>query len=96
MTESFSFCSRKHATDMITSRKRTSGSNGPGNLPGIKNNQGGVRERRYNHSVHRIEMPRSDGTIEEYYFVLEYATPLMSLYDMSVQERDHQVNCLIC
>ena len=74
-----------------------------GNLPYIKINQGGIRERPYNHSVHRIEMPRSDGTTEDYYFVLEYATPLMSLYDMSVhdkapltrQERDHQVNCLI-
>ncbi|KAL9983080.1 hypothetical protein ACROYT_G005209 [Oculina patagonica] len=44
-------------------------------------------------------MPRPDGGIDEYHFVLEYATPLMSLYDMSMhkdaclsrQERDHQV-----
>ncbi|KAJ7375222.1 hypothetical protein OS493_001966 [Desmophyllum pertusum] len=29
-------------------------------------------------------MPRPDGKIDEYHFVLEYATPLMSLYDMSM------------
>ena len=70
-----------------------------GNLPEIKLNRGGIKPRSYKHSVHLIEMPRPDGDKDEYYFILEYATPLLSLYDMSnhapaslsVQERDHQV-----
>jgi len=57
------------------------------------------KKRSYKHTVHRIEMPRPDGRIDEYHVVLEYATPLMSLYDMSRhpesglsrQERDQQV-----
>ena len=44
-------------------------------------------------------MPRPDGAVERYHFILEYATPLMNLYDMSEyadapfnrEERDHQV-----
>ena len=44
-------------------------------------------------------MPRPDGEVDKYYVVLEYATPLMSLYDMSQhpegglsrKERDEQV-----
>ena len=44
-------------------------------------------------------MPRPDGTVEGYHFILEYATPLMNLYDMSAhadapfngEEWDHQV-----
>ncbi|KAL9983084.1 hypothetical protein ACROYT_G005213 [Oculina patagonica] len=70
-----------------------------GNLPECKINRGGIKARSYKHAVHRVEMPRPDGGIDEYHFVLEYATPLMSLYDMSEhkeaslsrQERDHQV-----
>ena len=70
-----------------------------GNLPELKISRGGIKERIYKHSVHKIEMPRPDGTVERYHFILEYATPLMSLYDMSEhadapfnrEERDHQV-----
>ena len=71
-----------------------------GKLPASKINRAGILERSYQHAVHRIEMPRPDGTVDEYHFVLEYATPLMSLYEMSNHakaplsgpERDHQVN----
>lgn len=70
-----------------------------GKLPASKINRAGILERSYQHAVHRIEMPLPDGTVEEYHFVLEYATPLMSLYEMSDHakapltgpERDHQV-----
>ena len=70
-----------------------------GSLPERKINRGGIKARSYKHAVHRIEMPRPDGGVEKYHFVLEYATPLMNLYDMSThadaplsrQERDHQV-----
>ena len=70
-----------------------------GNLPECEINRGGIKARSYKHAVHRIEMPRSDGGVEKYHLVLEYATPLMNLYDMSThadaplsrQERDHQV-----
>ena len=71
-----------------------------GKLPASKINRAGILERSYQHAVHRIEMPRPDGTVEEYHFVLEYATPLMSLCEMSGHakapltgpERDQQVN----
>ena len=70
-----------------------------GHLPDYKRSRGGIKERSYRHAVHRVEMPRPDGGIDEYHFVLEYATPLMSLYDMSnhkeasltAKELDHQV-----
>ena len=70
-----------------------------GNLPECKINRGGIKARSYKHAVHKIEMPRPDGGVDTYHFVLEYATPLMNLYDMSThadapltrQERDHQV-----
>ncbi len=73
-----------------------------GYLPTYKIIRSGIKARSYRHLVHRIEMPRPDGMIDEYHFVLEYATPLMTLYDMSVeadsplsrQERDHQVHRL--
>ena len=71
-----------------------------GNLPEYKRNRGGIKARSYKHAVHRIEMPRPDGGVDEYHFVLEYATPLMTLYDMSEhaalsrQERDHQVRTI--
>ena len=70
-----------------------------GNLPECRINRGGIKARSYKHAVHRIEMPRPDGGVDNYHFVLEYATPLMNLYDMSKytdaplsrHERDHQV-----
>ena len=68
-----------------------------GNLPESKINRGGIKERSYKHAVHEIVMP--DGTNEKYHFIVEYATPLMTLHDMSnfqdaqltAPERDHQV-----
>ena len=54
-----------------------------GNLDSYDSNRGGILKRSYKHTVHRIEMPRPDGEVDEYHVVLEYATPLMSLYDMS-------------
>ena len=70
-----------------------------GDLPKLKISRGGVKERIYKHSVYKIEMLRPDGAVERYHFILEYATPLMNLYDMSEyadapfdrEERDHQV-----
>jgi len=70
-----------------------------GNLPEWKFDRGGVKERSYKLAVQRIEMPRPDGGVDKYHFVLEYATPLKNLYGMSMhadallscQERDHQV-----
>ena len=75
-----------------------------GNLPESKFNRGGIKARSYKHAVHRIEMPRPDGGVDKYHFVLEYATPLMNLYDMSnhrdaslsCQERNHQVTISQC
>ncbi|XP_044173239.1 stimulator of interferon genes protein-like [Acropora millepora] len=71
-----------------------------GNLEPYEMNRAGIHKRVYRHTVHRIGRPRPDGGEDEPYFlVLEYATPLMSLYDMSMnneaalksQERDEQV-----
>lgn len=70
-----------------------------GNLPEYLRNRAGIQARSYKHAVHRIEMPNPDGGMKEYYFILEYATPLASLYDMSMhvdapltrQELDNQV-----
>ena len=70
-----------------------------GNLKDREINRGGIKKRSYKHTVHLIEMPRPDGKIDKYHVVLEYATPLMSLYDMSEnaecglnrQQRDEQV-----
>ena len=75
-----------------------------GNLPECKINRGGIKARSYKHAVQRIEMPRPDGGVDKYHFVLEYATPLMNLYDMSThadaplsrEERDHQVTISQC
>lgn len=71
-----------------------------GNLPSIKIARFGRRNNSFSHSVYRLQMPRQNGGIDEYHFVIEYAMPLMSLYDMSNypgtsvgrEERDHQVN----
>ncbi|XP_068708910.1 stimulator of interferon genes protein 2-like [Montipora foliosa] len=71
-----------------------------GNLPAYERNRGGILKRVYRHTVHRVEMPLPDGDVEEpYYIILEYATPLMTLYDMSRnaeaglsrEQRDEQV-----
>lgn len=71
-----------------------------GCLPNVANSRAGFKGRYYKHHVHRIEMPRRNGRIDQYHFVVEYATPIMTLYDMSNhehgpwdrQERDHEVN----
>ena len=73
-----------------------------GHLPELKRSRGGIMERSSKHAVHRIEMRRPEGGVDEYHFVLEYATPLMNLHDMSEhadaplnsQERDHQVGTI--
>ena len=71
-----------------------------GHLPECKISRGGIKARSYKHAVHRIEMPSPDGGIDNYHFVVEYATPLMTLHDMSVyaalsrQERDNQVRSI--
>jgi len=70
-----------------------------GNLVDYQVDRGGIFKRSYKHTVHRIEMPRPDGKIDEYHVILEYPTTLMSLYEMSRQpecglsrqERDGQV-----
>ena len=69
-----------------------------GNLPELKMNRGGIKGRVYKHSVHKIEMPRHDGTVEGYHFILEHATLLMSLYmsehadaPLNREVQDHQV-----
>ena len=70
-----------------------------GNLEPYYINRGGIFRRSYKHTVHRIEMPLPDGEMDEYHLVLEYAFPLMTLYDMSQhhscclsqRERDEQV-----
>lgn len=55
-----------------------------GPLPELKITRGGIHDRSYKHTVHRIEMPKRGGDeVEEYYCIVEYATPLMTLYDMS-------------
>ena len=74
-----------------------------GNLPEIKRSSGGIKDRSYKDAVHEIEKPHPDGTVEKYQFVLEYATPLKTLYAMSEhadaflnrEERDHQVGLFL-
>ena len=73
-----------------------------GNLPECKRNRGGIKARSYKHAVHLIEMPNPEGGVDKCHVILEYATPLMTLYDMSMsklaalsdQERDHQVRTI--
>ena len=70
-----------------------------GSLDSYHFNRGGILQRSYRHPVHRIEMPLPNGEVIEYHVIVEYATPLMSLYDMSLnpecgmsrEERDEQV-----
>ena len=76
-----------------------------GNLEPMEINRCGILKRSYKHTVYRIEMPRPDnsGEVDEYFVIMEYAVPLMTLYDMSVhskakisrQQRDEQVCCLL-
>ena len=58
-----------------------------GRLPRYLKSRAGVKARSYQHTVYRIEMPGRDGKMKEYHFILEYATPLASLYAMSEHER---------
>ena len=70
-----------------------------GKLPASKINRAGILERSHQHTVYRIETPSPDGKVEEPHLVLEYATPLTSMYEMSSEkvppitllERDHLV-----
>ena len=68
-------------------------------LDPLEINRAGIKKRSYKHTVHKIEIERPDGKVNEYHCVVEYATPLLSLFEMSRnseaglsrQERDHQV-----
>ncbi|KAK2834213.1 hypothetical protein Q7C36_014914 [Tachysurus vachellii] len=48
------------------------------NLPEMQLNRAGVRKRVYKHSIYKITDHE-----QEYYCVVEYATPLLTLYQMS-------------
>ena len=72
-----------------------------GNLPPtLRLNRCGVKQRPLTNAVQRIEIPRPDGYTDELYCVMEYASPLRTLCDLSMryensissEERDHQVN----
>lgn len=55
-----------------------------GNLAPLKISRGGVHDRVYKNTVHCI----TDGTTgEKHYCIMEYATNLQTLYDMSNDER---------
>lgn len=70
-----------------------------GSLDSYNFNRYGILQRSYRHPVHRIQMPLPNGEVKDYHVIVEYATPLMYLYDMSVhpecgmsrEERDEQV-----
>ena len=73
-----------------------------GPLEELKITRGGIHNRSYKHTVHCIEMPKpGSDEVEQYYCLAEYATPLMTLYDMSENpeaaltkdERDQQ--CMV-
>ncbi|XP_053497948.1 stimulator of interferon genes protein [Ictalurus furcatus] len=65
------------------------------NLPDIQLDRAGVRKRIYKNSIYKI----TDNQQEPYYCVVEYATPLLTLYQMSqdstagfsMQDRRQQV-----
>ncbi|CAN9514722.1 unnamed protein product [Ophioblennius macclurei] len=65
------------------------------NLPDMEIDRAGVRRRVYKHSVYKVQ----DTKGKPHYFVAEYATPLLTLYNMSHEssagfgepERRHQV-----
>ena len=68
-------------------------------LPPMRTPRGGIIERVYKQRVYMIEKPYPNGIVEEHYFVVEYASCLMALYNMSLyagasfscEERDYQV-----
>jgi transmembrane protein 173 len=71
-----------------------------GNLAPLKKNRGGIQDRVYKHTVHCIKEKKPNGEVKKlHYCVMEYATPLMTLHDMSIgpnivlseQEKDQQV-----
>lgn len=69
------------------------------NLAPLKKNRGGIQDRVYRHTVHSITERKPGGEDKEHFCVMEYATPLMTLLDMSNdpnaglsrEERDQQV-----
>lgn len=69
------------------------------NLPEMTRDSGGIKDRSYKNAVHMVEKLQPDGTVEKYFFLVEYATALETLYKMSRNgddsltndERDHQV-----
>ncbi|XP_031568835.1 stimulator of interferon genes protein-like [Actinia tenebrosa] len=69
------------------------------NLPPLRKNRGGIQDRIYRHTVHSITERKPGGKDKKHYCVMEYATPLMTLFDMSDdrnaglsrEERDQQV-----
>lgn len=75
-----------------------------GNLPPLSINRAGVQKRQYHHTVHKITIPKGDQYEGEHYCLVEYATPLMSLYDMtkdsnavfSHEECLEQVKIFVC
>ena len=68
-----------------------------GNLPELTQNQAGIKMRSYKHTVHKV----TEEGGREHYLVVEYATPLKSMYEMtekgvlSREERDQQVMIFI-
>ena len=69
-------------------------------LPEMTRKSGGIKDRSYKNAVHMVEKLQPDGTVEKYFFLVEYATALETLYKMSRNgddsltndERDHQVS----
>ena len=70
-----------------------------GQLTEMKTSRCGITERVYKQRVYMIEKTHPNGIVVEHYLLVEYATPLMALYDMSFyvgaslsrEERDYQV-----
>ena len=69
------------------------------NLPEMTRDSGGIKDRSYKNAVHKVEKLQPDGTVEKYFFLVEYATTLETLYKMSEnadypfdrEEQDYQV-----
>lgn len=60
------------------------------NLPPLAINRAGVQKRQYHSTIYKISISKDDNQsvnmnqyAGEYYCLVEYATPLLSLYDMS-------------
>ena len=68
-------------------------------LEELRINQAGVRNRSYKHTIHKVQVAGGD----EHHIVVEYATPLKTLFDMSRddvgalsrEDRDQQVMIFI-